>query len=62
MQWLPFTLQFPIAKAGTTVMLGCLDGGRISATTPQGQVVLSTDGTTPDPILTVSADGNPAPV
>jgi hypothetical protein len=55
-QWFPVTLQFPVGIAGTTVRVGCLDGGQISVGTSQGQVVLPADGT-PGPTLSVAADG-----
>lgn len=56
-QWFPLTLQFPVEKAGTTIRVGCLDGGQISVGTSQGQVVLPADGTPPQPTLSVAADG-----
>ena len=55
-QWFPITLQFPVGIAGTTIRVGCLDGGQISVSTSQGQVVLPADGT-PQPTLSVAADG-----
>lgn len=56
-QWFSLTLQFPVAKAGSTVSFGCLDGGQVSVLTSQGQFVLSANGTPPPPILHVSANG-----
>jgi hypothetical protein len=55
-QWFPVTLQFPVGKAGTTIRVGCLDGGQISVSTSQGPVILPADGT-PQPTLSVAADG-----
>jgi hypothetical protein len=55
-QWFPVTLQFPVGIAGTTIRVGCLDGGQISVSAAQGQVILPADGT-PQPTLSVAADG-----
>lgn len=54
-QWFPFALRFPMVSTGSTVMMGCLDGGEIIAITAQGQAVSLSDSQPDD--LSVSADG-----
>ncbi len=56
-QWFPFILKFPAATVGSTVMLGCLDGGQLRTITPQGGEVTLSDDATSQPTLTVSSAG-----
>lgn len=55
-QWLPFTLKFPVEAAGSTVMLGCLDGGQLRTITLQGEITLSGNAVS-QPTLSVSSAG-----